>query len=107
MSVTLHDPPEEATGEELDRDGRCVGLLSPELDSEDDDRDPEFVDCEPASELPPVELDECDVCDEWPGSALATAAERMPPASNDPAARYRVLRLIRSNPRSRDALEGM
>ena len=35
---------------------------------------------------------------EWPGSDLATAAERMPAARSDPAVRKRVLRPIRSIP---------
>jgi hypothetical protein len=91
-------------------------VLSPDDESE------ELLDCEPESvedwdpegdalelfepvlDPPPEERNEWE---EWPGNALATAAERIPPARRPPAARYRVLRPTRSRPRSRDALEGM
>ena len=46
-----------------------------------------------------------DECPEWPGAALATAAERTAAASTDPAVRKRVVRPMRSIPRSRVARE--
>jgi hypothetical protein len=44
--------------------------------------------------------------DAWPGSALATARDRAPPATSEPAARKRVLTRIRWSPRSRRVREG-
>jgi hypothetical protein len=44
--------------------------------------------------------------DALPGSALATARDRAPPATSEPAARKRVLTRIRWSPRSRLVREG-
>ncbi|HEX4863961.1 MAG TPA: hypothetical protein VFV02_07810 [Acidimicrobiales bacterium] len=117
----------------VDDDGVCDALLRPELPDELDDvddvedvedvddapvDDPEDVVDDPEVVPDPVAVREdpdvpdvvVPLADAWallPGSSVATTADRTPPATRAPTVRYRVLRLMRCSPRSRDALEGM
>jgi hypothetical protein len=89
-----HEPPEDTTGAEWDGWGACTGVLNPADDESELDAlvaPPEGWDgTEMGCDEPFVVCDTDREVDGWlerPGSALAMAADRIPPANKEPRAR--------------------
>ncbi len=107
-----HDPPDDTTGVLPVADcGDCAGVVSEEEGVVVVEVDPvEGLVLVPADDAPEVDRATVPVVrawDAWPGRALATARDRAPPATSEPAARKRVLTRTRWSPRSRLVREGM